>query len=105
MKNNQLSLGGAQIVNGAQTSKSILDRKKKTNNLDAEVLVTIIKTKDEEHQRNITKYRNSQNAIKGKDYVSLEDYHIAIHSMLQRIGYFYEHQQGSWLNIQSSEKS
>jgi len=105
MKNNQLSLGGAQIVNGAQTSKSILDRKKKTNNLDAEVLVTIIKTKDEEHQRNITKYRNSQNAIKGKDYVSLEDYHIAIHSMLQRIGYFYEHQQGSWLNLSSSVKA
>jgi len=105
MKNNQLSLGGAQIVNGAQTSKSILDRKKKTNNLDAEVLVTIIKTKDEEHQRNITKYRNSQNAIKGKDYVSLEDYHIAIHSMLQRIGYFYEHQQGSWLNLPSSVKA
>jgi len=47
MENNHLSLGGAQIVNGAQTSKSILDRKKKTNNLDAEVLVTIIKTKDE----------------------------------------------------------
>ena len=105
MKNNQVSLGGAQIVNGAQTSKSILDRKKKTNNLDAEVLVTIIKTKDEEHQRNITKYRNSQNAIKGKDYVSLEDYHIAIHSMLQRVGYFYEHQQGSWLNLPSSVKA
>jgi hypothetical protein len=104
MKNNQLSLGGAQIVNGAQTSKSILDRKKKTVNLDAEVLVTIIKTKDEEHQRNITKYRNSQNAIKGKDYVSLEDYHIAIHSQMQRIGYFYEHQQGSWLNLPSSVK-
>ena len=103
MKNNQLSLGGAQIVNGAQTSKSILDRKKKTNNLDAEVLVTIIKTKDEKHQRNITKYRNSQNAIKGKDYVSLEDYHIAVHHMLGRIGYFYEHQQGSWLNLPSSE--
>jgi len=105
MKDNKISLGGAQIVNGAQTSKSILDRKKKTNNLDAEVLVTIIKTKDEEHQRNITKYRNSQNAIKGKDYVSLEDYHIAIHSMLQRVGYFYEHQQGSWLNLPSSVKA
>ena len=105
MKNNQLSLGGAQIVNGAQTSKSILDRKKKTNNLDAEVLVTIIKTKDEEHQRNITKYRNSQNAIKGKDYVSLEDYHIAIHHELRSIGYFYEHQQGSWINLPSSEKT
>ena len=105
MKNNQLGLEGAQIVNGAQTSKSILDRKKKTNNLDAEVLVTIIKTKDEKHQRNITKYRNSQNAIKGKDYVSLEDYHIAIHHMLCRVGYFYEHQQGSWLNLPSSEKA
>jgi len=54
MKNNKINLEGAQIVNGAQTSKSILDRKKKTNNLDAEVLVTVIKTKDEEHQRNIT---------------------------------------------------
>ena len=101
----EVSMEGAQIVNGAQTSKSILDRKKKTNNLDAEVLVTIIKTKDEEHQRNITKYRNSQNAIKGKDYVSLEDYHIALHHVLGRIGYFYEHQQGSWLNLSSSEKA
>jgi len=105
MKNNQLSLWGAQIVNGAQTSKSFLDRKKKANTLDAEVLVTIIKTKDEEHQRNITKYRNSQKAIKGKDYVSLEDYHISIHQQIQKIGYFYEHQQGSWLNLSTSEKA
>jgi len=105
IKDGKLDLNGAQIVNGAQTTKSILDRKKKTNNLDAEVQVTIIKTKDEEHQRNITKYRNSQNAIKGKDYVSLEDYHIAIHSMLQRIGYIKKHQQGSWLNLPSSAKA
>jgi hypothetical protein len=103
MKNNKINLEGAQIVNGAQTSKSILDRKKKTNNLNATLSVTVIKTKDEEQQRNITKYRNSQNAIKGKDYVSLEDYHIALHHMLDRIGYFYEHQQGSWLNLPSSE--
>ena len=47
IKNNELFLKGAQIVNGAQTSKSILDKKKKANNVDAEVLVTIIKTKDE----------------------------------------------------------
>jgi len=105
IKDGKLDLKGAQIVNGAQTTKSILDRKKKTNNLDAEVQVTIIKTKDEEHQRNITKYRNSQNAIKGKDYVSLEDYHLSIHHMLRSIGYFYEHQQGSWLNLPASEKT
>ena len=64
--------------------KAFLIEKRKQTILDAEVLVTIIKTKDGEHQRNITKYRNSQNAIKGKDYVSLEDYHIAIHSILAK---------------------
>ncbi len=31
-----MHLKGAQIVNGAQTSKSILDKKKKASNLDAE---------------------------------------------------------------------
>ena len=104
IKNNELHLKGAQIVNGAQTSKSILDKKKKASNLDAEVLVTVIKTNDEEHQRRITKYRNSQNAIKGKDYVSLQDYFISIHHMLERSHYFFEHQQGSWLNLSSSDK-
>ena len=104
IKNNELHLTGAQIVNGAQTSKSILDKKKKANNLDAEVLITVIKTNDEEQQRRITKYRNSQNSIKGKDYVSLQDYFISIHQMLKRLDYFFEHQQGSWLNLSSSEK-
>ena len=104
IKNNELFLKGAQIVNGAQTSKSILDKKKKANNVDAEVLVTIIKTKDEEHQRKNTKYRNSQNAVKGKDYVSLQDYFISIHHMLARFNYCFEHQQGLWLNLAPSEK-
>ena len=106
IKNNELYLKGAQIVNGAQTSKSILDKKKKANNVDAEVLVTVIKTKDEDHQRKITKYRNSQNAVKGKDYVSLQDYFISIHHILAaRHGYCFEHQQGFWLNLSTSEKA
>ena len=106
IKNNELYLKGAQIVNGAQTSKSILDKKKKANNVDAEVLVTVIKTKDEEHQRKITKYRNSQNAVKGKDYVSLQDYFVSIHHMLAtRLDYCFEHQQGLWLNLSVAEKA
>ena len=106
IKKNELYLKGAQIVNGAQTSKSILDKKKKANNVDAEVLVTIIKTKDEDHQRKITKYRNSQNAVKGKDYVSLQDYFISIHHILAaRHSYCFEHQQGFWLNLSTSEKA
>ena len=35
IKDGKMDLDGAQIVNGAQTTKIILDRKKKTNNLDA----------------------------------------------------------------------
>ena len=105
IKNDELYLKGAQIVNGAQTSKSILDKKKKANNVDAEVLVTVIKTKDEEHQRKITKFRNSQNAVKGKDYVSLQDYFVSIHHMLTRLNYCFEHQQGLWLNLSASDKS
>ena len=105
IKNNELFLKGAQIVNGAQTSKSILDKKNKANNIDAEVLVTVIKTKDEEHQRKITKYRNSQNAVKGKDYVSLQDYFISIHQQLTKFNYCFEHQQGLWLNLAPSEKA
>ena len=105
IKNNELYLKGAQIVNGAQTSKSILDKKKKANNVNAEVLVTVIKTKDEEHQRKITKYRNSQNAVKGKDYVSLQDYFVSVHHMLTRLDYCFEHQQGLWLNLSPADKS
>ena len=104
IKNNELFLKGAQIVNGAQTSKSILDKKNKANNIDAEVLVTVIKTKDEEHQRKITKYRNSQNAVKGKDYVSLQDYFISIHQQLTRFNYCFEHQQGYWMNLKPSDR-
>ena len=98
-------LKGAQIVNGAQTSKSILDKKKKANNVDAEVLVTVIKTNNEDHQRKITKYRNSQNAVKGKDYVSLQDYFVSVHHMLTRLDYCFEHQQGLWLNLSPADKS
>ena len=105
IKNNELFLKGAQIVNGAQTSKSILDKKKKANNVDAEVLVTVIKTNNEDHQRKITKYRNSQNADKGKDYVSLQDYFISIHQQLTKFNYCFEHQQGLWLNLTPSEKA
>ena len=68
--------------------------------------MTIIKTKDEEHQKKITKYRNSQNAVKGKDYVSLQEYFISIHAMLAtRLDYCFEHQQGLWLNLSVADKA
>ena len=96
LEDNTLILHAPQIVNGAQTSNSILDHAKRTNNLDGSITVTIIKADDELDQNNITKYRNSQNSVRGKDLVSLMDFHKSVKSQLENHGYFYEIQAGSF---------
>ena len=93
---NIIEMHAPQIVNGAQTSNSILDHSKRTKNMDGSMTVTIIKANDEEEQNNITKYRNSQNSVRGKDLVSLMDFHKSIKSQLKNCGYFYEIQAGSF---------
>jgi len=93
---NMIELLAPQIVNGAQTSNSILDHSKRTKNMDGSMTVTIIKADDEQEQNNITKYRNSQNSVRGKDLVSLMDFHKSIKSQLKNCGYFYEIQAGSF---------
>ena len=85
------------IVNGAQSSHAILDVSKKRKSLDAETQLKIIKTDDEEHQKNITRFSNSQNAVKGKDLVALEDFWKSISFQMEtRMKYFFEYQSGSW---------
>ena len=93
---NIIKLHAPQIVNGAQTSNSILDHSKRTKNLNGSMTVTIIKADDEQEQNNITKYRNSQNSVRGKDLVSLMDFHKSVKSQLKNCGYFYEIQAGSF---------
>ncbi len=102
---NNLMLHAPQIVNGAQTSNSILDHAKRTNNLDGSITVTIIKADDEHDQNNITKYRNSQNSVRGKDLVSLMDFHKSIKSQLENYGYFYEIQAGSFDSKAKSQQT
>ena len=93
---NVIKLFAPQIVNGAQTSNSILDHSKRTKNMNGSMTVTIIKADDEQEQNNITKYRNSQNSVRGKDLVSLMDFHKSIKSQLKNSGFFYEIQAGSF---------
>ncbi|HXV67237.1 MAG TPA: AIPR family protein [Nitrosopumilaceae archaeon] len=102
---NTILLHAPQIVNGAQTSNSIVDRAKRTHNLEGSITVTIIRADDEEDQNNITKYRNSQNSVRGKDLVSLMDFHKSIKSQLQNSGYFYEIQAGSFDSKTKSQQS
>ncbi len=93
---NLIKLHAPQIVNGAQTSNSIVDHAKRTKNMNGSMTVTIIKADDEQEQNNITKYRNSQNSVRGKDLVSLMDFHKSVKSQLKNCGYFYEIQAGSF---------
>ena len=93
---NLLTLHAPQIVNGAQTSNSVLDHAKRTQNMEGCMTVTIIKADDEQDQNSITKYRNSQNSVRGKDLVSLMDFHKSIKSQLKNCGFFYEIQAGSF---------
>ena len=102
---NMIELFAPQIVNGAQTSNSILDHSKRTKNMECSMTVTIIKADDEQEQNNITKYRNSQNSVRGKDLVSLMDFHKSIKSQLKNCGYFYEIQAGSFDTKSKSKQS
>jgi hypothetical protein len=102
---NIIKLYAPQIVNGAQTSNSIVDHAKRTKNMNGSMTVTIIKADDEQEQNNITKYRNSQNSVRGKDLVSLMDFHKSIKSQLKNCGYFYEIQAGSFDTKTKSRQS
>ena len=102
---NIIQLYAPQIVNGAQTSNSIVDHAKRTKNMNGSMTVTIIKADDELEQNNITKYRNSQNSVRGKDLVSLMDFHKSIKSQLKNCGYFYEIQAGSFDTKTKSKQS
>ncbi len=102
---NDLMLYAPQIVNGAQTSNSILDHAKRTKNMDGSMTVTIIKADNEQDQNNITKYRNSQNSVRGKDLVSLMDFHKSVKSQLKNYRYFYEIQAGSFDSKTKSEQA
>ncbi|CAI9832088.1 MAG: AIPR family protein [Nitrosopumilus sp.] len=101
---NLVELDSPQIVNGAQTSNSILDQSRRSKNMDGEMTVTIIRAGEEE-QNNITKYRNSQNSVRGKDLVSLMDFHKSVQSQLAGCGYFYEIQAGSFDTMSRSKQS
>ncbi|HJU14374.1 MAG TPA: AIPR family protein [Candidatus Nitrosotalea sp.] len=105
LEDNSIVLHAPQIVNGAQTSNSVLDHAKRTHNLEGSITVTIIKAADELDQNNITKYRNSQNAVRGKDLVSLMDFHKSIKSQMESMGYFYEIQAGSFDSKTKSQQS
>ncbi len=104
-----LEIKTPQIVNGCQTAKSIWEilskkRESQRQNLSGHVLVKLIMGSDEEEKQKITRYTNSQNAVRGKDFFSLEEFHRKLNSKFKRIGYFYEIQRGAFASLKASDK-
>lgn len=100
LENDKIKLVAPQIVNGAQTSTTIADIVRGDRNIQGNIQITIITEDARTTRNNITKYRNSQNAVKGRDLISLERFHQSIGSQLEnKFGYYYEQQAGSWLAL------
>lgn len=99
-----LKLLEPQIVNGAQTSQTIFEKLPLISHVQGSLLITIIKADNRTVRNDITRFRNSQNAVKGKDLLSLEAFHTSIRGQLKEIGYYYETQAGAWKYLADKQK-
>jgi len=102
---NEVKLEEPQIVNGAQTSQTIYEYLPLITDVIGSIQLIIIKENNETTRKDITQFRNSQNAVKGKDLISLQNFHTGIRAQLKNFGYYYEQQAGAWLYMEPSERS
>ena len=110
---NMIHMIEPQVVNGAQTSTVILKAKQEGVNLDGGFIsVTIIEENDRTIRNDITRFRNRQNAVKGKDLVSLvEDLEgVQVEMSLMKDnddykGYYFEVQPGAFEAMRKSERA
>jgi len=100
----EIELLEPQIVNGAQTSNTISDVLRTDPNAKGSIQLTIITETSQATREDITRFRNSQNAVKGKDLISLKVFHTRIRGALKQFGYYYEQQAGAWLNMNKEER-
>ncbi|MGH9879570.1 MAG: AIPR family protein, partial [Nitrososphaerales archaeon] len=103
--NKSIKLHAPQIVNGAQTSATIADVVGGDPNIKGSIQITIIKEDVRATRNNITRYRNSQNAVKGRDLISLERFHDSISLQLEQLGYYYEQQAGAWIALNEKQQA
>jgi len=112
------------IVNGCQSSRSIYDalnnfsksggngssssfNKRKEKLEEGAVLIKIVALEDINNTdllKNITRYTNSQNAVREKDFLSLETSFDEWKKQMAHRGVFLEIQPGSWVAYKASQK-
>lgn len=106
-----LRLVNPYIVNGCQTTRTLYDfietkfagkRKLLANNEQARryreafLAFKVIAHVDDTYHKDITRYSNKQNALRGKDFLSLEDMFRQLHDQMRTHGYFLQVQAGEY---------
>lgn len=113
------SLKGMQIVNGGQTTASIYFSKKRTPEIDLKRVrvpakVIILRSQDDLAEEalisDISKYANSQNAVKQSDLSANQPFHVEIEKLAQAVvcpngvgRWFYERAAGSYKTLLARE--
>jgi len=93
----KVRLLNAQIVNGCQTVHSLWHAfKNGTLREDVEVLVRIIEQPDPEFVPLVTRFNNSQNAVRSADLVGRDPTQMRLKQELEVLGYYYETRRGDW---------
>lgn len=93
----KVRLVNAQIVNGCQTVHSVWHAFKNcTLCNEAEVLVRIIEQPDPDFVPLVTRFNNSQNAVRSSDLVGRDPVQMRLKNELEALGYYYETRRGDW---------
>ncbi|MGP9687760.1 AIPR family protein [Psychrobacter sp. AOP22-C1-C5] len=111
-------INNLQIVNGGQTTASLLMTQKKDkadlSKIQVQLKLNVVSdAKSDELISNISRYANSQNAIKDSDFFSNHPFHRTLEKLSRQIlaptskerikptRWYYERARGSYLNAQS----
>ncbi len=105
VQSSQVKVLEPQIVNGAQTSTTIFQNVGLLDPIPGDIQVTIIQSDSNAMKQNITKFRNSQNAVKGKDLISLDIFYTGVRAQLKNFGYYFEQQSGAWDFMKPDKKA
>ena len=119
--NNGLELDNPYIVNGCQTTRTVYDYMNTTfaginladptnkmasykGSFMAIKVLVVGGDKSEEYTNEVTRYSNKQNAVKGKDFIALEDMYKRLKKELSQRGYFLETQVGEYDTLSKAQQ-
>jgi hypothetical protein len=117
-----LGLDTPYIVNGCQTTRTLYDfmntkfagidplrdaGNKMAAYNDAFLAIKILVVDDKNsdtYANDITRFSNKQNAIRGKDFIALEDLYKSLKKSLKAMGYFLETQAGEYETLSKNQR-